>query len=128
MTTITIEDAQAKLAEIIGGLARGEELIITQEDRVVARLVGERTEPRGRLAPGFAKGMMEIVSDDDEHLKGFGESMIGGSSVVFRSDEPLTPSPTSELPPRKAGSAKDKILWISPDFDDPLEEFREYME
>ena len=29
--------------------------------------------------------------------------------------------------PCKAGSAKDKILWISPDFDAPLEEFEEYM-
>lgn len=30
--------------------------------------------------------------------------------------------------PCKAGTAKDKILWISPDFDAPLEEFKEYME
>jgi antitoxin (DNA-binding transcriptional repressor) of toxin-antitoxin stability system len=30
--------------------------------------------------------------------------------------------------PCKAGSAKDKILWIAPDFDAPLEEFQEYME
>jgi predicted DNA-binding antitoxin AbrB/MazE fold protein len=30
--------------------------------------------------------------------------------------------------PCKAGSAKDKILWIAPDFDAPLEDFREYME
>lgn len=30
--------------------------------------------------------------------------------------------------PCQAGSAKDKILWIAPDFDVPLEEFREYME
>jgi antitoxin (DNA-binding transcriptional repressor) of toxin-antitoxin stability system len=30
--------------------------------------------------------------------------------------------------PCKAGSAKDKILWIAPDFDAPLEEFKEYME
>ena len=30
--------------------------------------------------------------------------------------------------PCKAGSAKGKILWISPDFDAPLEEFKEYME
>jgi len=30
--------------------------------------------------------------------------------------------------PCKAGSAKDKILYIAPDFDAPLEEFKEYME
>jgi antitoxin (DNA-binding transcriptional repressor) of toxin-antitoxin stability system len=76
MTTITIEEAQAKLPELIGGLARGEELVITEDGEPVATLT--RSE-RG-------------------------------------------------LRPRKAGSAKDKILWISPDFDAPLEEFREYME
>jgi antitoxin (DNA-binding transcriptional repressor) of toxin-antitoxin stability system len=30
--------------------------------------------------------------------------------------------------PCKAGSAKDKILWIAPDFDAPLAEFEEYMD
>ena len=30
--------------------------------------------------------------------------------------------------PCKAGNAKDQILWIAPDFDEPLEEFKEYMD
>ncbi len=30
--------------------------------------------------------------------------------------------------PCKAGSAKGKILYMAPDFDAPLEEFKEYME
>lgn len=30
--------------------------------------------------------------------------------------------------PCKAGSAKDTIHWMAPDFDAPLEEFKEYME
>ncbi len=75
MTTITIEDAQAKLPELIGGLAKGEELVITQGDRVVARIVGERSEPRGRRVAGLAKGMLTIVSDDDDHLEDFAEYM-----------------------------------------------------
>ncbi len=75
MTTISIEDAQAKLPELISGLSDGEELIITQGDRVVARLVGEAPEPRRRRVPGFAKGMMTIVAEDDEYLKDFAESM-----------------------------------------------------
>jgi antitoxin (DNA-binding transcriptional repressor) of toxin-antitoxin stability system len=29
--------------------------------------------------------------------------------------------------PCKAGSAKDAIHWIAPDFDAPLDEFKEYM-
>jgi antitoxin (DNA-binding transcriptional repressor) of toxin-antitoxin stability system len=75
MTTITIEDAQAKLPELISGLSKGEELVITQGDRVVARLVGERSEPRQRRSAGFAKGMMTIVAEDDDHLKDFAEYM-----------------------------------------------------
>ena len=42
MTTITIEDAQAKLPELINGLSKGEELVITRGEQVVARIVGER--------------------------------------------------------------------------------------
>jgi hypothetical protein len=30
--------------------------------------------------------------------------------------------------PCRAGTASDKILWIAPDFDAPLEEFKEYTE
>ena len=72
MTTITIEDAQAKLPELIDGLSQGQELAITQGDRVVARIVGERWE---RPGPGLAKGIFSIVSDDDDHLKDFAEYM-----------------------------------------------------
>jgi antitoxin (DNA-binding transcriptional repressor) of toxin-antitoxin stability system len=75
MTTISIEDAQAKLPELIDALSKGEELVITQGDQAVARLVGERPERRQRLPPGFAKGILTIVSDDDEHLKDFAEYM-----------------------------------------------------
>ncbi len=75
MTTITIEDAQAKLPELIGALSKGEELVIMQGEQVVARLVGERFERRQRRVAGFAKGMFSIVADDDEHLKDFAEYM-----------------------------------------------------
>jgi antitoxin (DNA-binding transcriptional repressor) of toxin-antitoxin stability system len=75
MTTITIEDAQAKLPELIGGLSKGDELVITQEGRIVARIVGERLERREPRVPGLAKGMLTIVSDDDDHLEDFAEYM-----------------------------------------------------
>ena len=65
MTKISVEEAQTKLSELIAGLSQGEELAIMQGDQVVARLVGER----------FAKGMMTIVAEDDEHLRDFAEYM-----------------------------------------------------
>ncbi len=74
MISISIEDAQAKLPELIGSLAKGEELVITEGERIVARLVGELPEARHRL-PGFAKGILTIVSDDEEHLEDFAEYM-----------------------------------------------------
>ena len=75
MTTISIEDAQAKLPELISGLARGEELIIKNGENVVARIIGEGPRPEKRLKAGFAIGMISIVADDDEHLKDFAEYM-----------------------------------------------------
>lgn len=40
MTTVTIEEAQAKLPQLIAHLAVGEELVITQDKQPIARLLG----------------------------------------------------------------------------------------
>jgi antitoxin (DNA-binding transcriptional repressor) of toxin-antitoxin stability system len=69
MTQVTLEQAQANLADLIEGLAPGEELLLTREQQPVAKL----------------------------------------SRV------------SSATQPCRAGSAKDKITWIAPDFDAPLE-------
>ena len=75
-TTITLDEAQAKLRELVAHLTEGEEVAITEGDQIVARIVGERRPTvAGRPAPGFAKGMITIVADDDEHLKDFAEYM-----------------------------------------------------
>jgi antitoxin (DNA-binding transcriptional repressor) of toxin-antitoxin stability system len=72
---ITIEEAQAKLPEIIYKLEPGEELIITRNDQPIAKLVGHWRPARKPRQPGSAKGMLTIVSDDDEHLKDFADHM-----------------------------------------------------
>ena len=75
MPTLTLDEAQARLREIVAGLQPGDEVVLTDNGRPLAKLVrAERTSW-----------------------------------------------------PCKAGSARDKILWIAPDFDAPLEEFKEYM-
>jgi antitoxin (DNA-binding transcriptional repressor) of toxin-antitoxin stability system len=76
MSTLTVEEAQAHLPQIIAGLKPGEELVITQDGQPLAV---------------------------------------------------LTPAPRTNWP-CKAGSAKDTAHWMAPDFDAPLEDFREYME
>jgi prevent-host-death family protein len=75
--TVTVEEAQAKLKELIHRLAPGEEVVITDNQQPVAKLVGERLDRRPRPAAGLGKG---------------------------------------------------SILYMAPDFDEPLAEFQEYME
>ena len=75
--TITIQEAQAKLPDLIHRLAPGETVTITENDQPVARLVSEHTQPKSGLrpSPGLGKGFITVVSDDDEHLKDFAEYM-----------------------------------------------------
>ena len=75
MPTITIEEAQAKLPELVGGLNSGEEIKLTSGGQVVARIVGERSESGRRPGPGLGKGMLTVVADDDEHLNAFTDYM-----------------------------------------------------
>ncbi|HVC93895.1 MAG TPA: type II toxin-antitoxin system Phd/YefM family antitoxin [Pirellulales bacterium] len=75
MTTVTIEEAQAKLPELIERLATGEELVITRDQQPIARLLAEGIPKRKPRKAGSAKGMLTILADDDEHLKDFAEYM-----------------------------------------------------
>ena len=76
MTTITIQEAQTRLPELIHRLTPGEEVIITENDQPVARLV------------------------------------------------PTMPAPAKK--PRQFGTLKGTVLSME-HFDDPLEDFKEYM-
>jgi antitoxin (DNA-binding transcriptional repressor) of toxin-antitoxin stability system len=76
-TIISVEEAQTKLKELIDKLAPGEEVILTENQRPVAKLIGERHTRPLRPAPGLGKG---------------------------------------------------SVLYMAPDFDEPMEEFQEYME
>lgn len=75
MTTVTIEEAQAKLPELIEHLAQGEELVITRDRRPIARLTAEAKPQRKPRKAGSAKGILTILADDDEHLRDFAEYM-----------------------------------------------------
>jgi antitoxin (DNA-binding transcriptional repressor) of toxin-antitoxin stability system len=74
-TTVSIDEAQAKLREIIAKLGPNDEVVITENQQPVAKLVGEKSAPRQRRVPGLGKGMITILSDDDDHLKDFEEYM-----------------------------------------------------
>lgn len=68
--TVTIEEAQAKLKELVHQLAPGEEIIITEQHKTVARLRGESAQPVKRPPPGLGKGSIIHMADDfDEPLE-----------------------------------------------------------
>ena len=75
--TITLDEAQANLKELVSKLVLGEEVVITENEQPVAKLIGERSSPKKRPEPGLGKG---------------------------------------------------SILYMAPDFDEPMEEFLEYTE
>jgi len=75
MTRISVQEAGRKLSELIQGLKPGDDVLITDDDRPVARLTG-------------------------------------------------VPHPAR----RALGTLKGTVTYMSPDFDEPLDEFREYMQ
>jgi antitoxin (DNA-binding transcriptional repressor) of toxin-antitoxin stability system len=75
MRTVTIEEAQAKLPELIDTLALGEDVIIMRNQQPVAKLVGQQRRVRKPRRPGSAKGMLVILVEDDEYLKDFKDYM-----------------------------------------------------
>jgi antitoxin (DNA-binding transcriptional repressor) of toxin-antitoxin stability system len=63
MSTVTIEEAQAKLPELIAQLTLGEEVIITCNQQPVAQLIPlPSTKPQPVF--GSCKGKLTIVSED----------------------------------------------------------------
>ncbi len=74
MASVTIEEAQAKLSDLIHNLKPGDEVVITESNQPVAKLVAPRTQ-QPRPLPGRGKGMLTILVEDDEHLEHFEEYM-----------------------------------------------------
>ena len=73
MTTITVEEAQARLSQLIDGLAPGEELVITRNANRSPNW--SACPPRNPDPCPVGGGEARIVSEDDEHLKDFEDYM-----------------------------------------------------
>ena len=76
MTTVTIQEAQSRLTDLIRRLSPGEEVVITENDQPVARIV----------------------------------------------PTPVVAKKTA----RQLGTMKGSVLYMAPDFDAPLEDFKVY--
>jgi prevent-host-death family protein len=74
MSTVSLPEAQAKLAELIEGLSAGEEVVITRNNLPVARLVPAR--PRTPRQLGTLRGTVRHMDPDfDAPLDEFQEYM-----------------------------------------------------
>ena len=74
MAIVTIQEAQAGLPDLIHKLAPGDEVVITENNQPVAKLVASPAD-KPRPIPGRCKGMLTILAEDDEHLEDFKEYM-----------------------------------------------------
>ena len=70
---ITLEEAQAHLAELVARLPLNAEVVITRNEQPVAKLIGQAPATRRPRQPGSAQGKLIIHADDDEHLEDFKE-------------------------------------------------------
>jgi antitoxin (DNA-binding transcriptional repressor) of toxin-antitoxin stability system len=79
MTSITLQDAQASLASIVHGLQPGEEILITENDQPVAKILpalSKPSEPKRERQLGTMRGSVIYMADDfDAPLEDFKDYM-----------------------------------------------------
>ena len=73
MSTITIQEARANLDELIHRLSRGEEVVITENDQPVAKLVATQLPPRKIPMLGTQRGSVLSMEHFDDPLDDFKE-------------------------------------------------------
>ena len=106
MQTVTVKEAAEKLTDLIDAALRGEEIVITKDDKSVVKLMPTQPVKRYPAKAGTAKGQV-WMSDD------FEKDFVDDKSIITK-------------PRPKFGSAKG-LIEISDDFDEPLEDFKDYM-
>jgi len=74
LETITLEEAQSNLPELIDRLKQGSEIVITLNNQPVAELhLPSGVFPQPRF--GNCRGSLIILAEDDEYLQDFKEYM-----------------------------------------------------
>jgi antitoxin (DNA-binding transcriptional repressor) of toxin-antitoxin stability system len=74
LETVTLEEAQSNLPELIDRLQPGTEIVITRDDQPVAELhLPLEVLPSPRF--GNCQGALTIFTEDDKHLPDFKEYM-----------------------------------------------------
>lgn len=68
MCNVTIEEAQAKLSELIDQAGAGEEVVITRNNEPVAKIVPTKTRQKPRQLGTLQGTVSHMASDFDEPL------------------------------------------------------------
>ncbi len=63
---ISIQQASAQLGELVRTLGPDDEIVLTDNDKPVARILPSSRHSKRK--PGVWQGMLTIVQDDDGHL------------------------------------------------------------
>jgi len=64
MSSISIDEAQTKLSELIHGLHPGDEIVITEGEQPVARLVPAMAGKVGKRQLGTLRGTVTYIAPD----------------------------------------------------------------
>lgn len=65
MTVVSVQQAEENLSQLVERAATGEEIVLTESGRPVAKIVAVAAEPR---RPGRLKGRIRIADDFDAPL------------------------------------------------------------
>ena len=63
--TLSIDEASTKLGELVRSLAQNDEIVLTENDKPVARILPSGQVVKKRIA-GTCRGMLEILDDSDD--------------------------------------------------------------
>ena len=75
MATVSLQEAQAKLPDLIHSLAPGEELVIIENELPIARLIAAAAPTRQRKLGTLRGSVTYIAADFDAPLEDFREHM-----------------------------------------------------
>ncbi len=136
MQTLTLEEAQSQLIEILTRLVPGEEVLLTRDDKLVGTIRGiTPLSPQDQDAPPSVPGRLSLrtmpVTQAREDLVEIVRKLSPGEEMVLMGNGKLiaTIRPPQLAPPEppRLGTMKGTILSIAPDFDDIPEGFEEYL-
>ncbi|MBY0587907.1 hypothetical protein K2X85_12070 [bacterium] len=75
ITTVTLDEAKRLLEELQKGLKPGSSVLIVHDGQPVAQLMQQGVATPAVPSLGFWKGKLEIVAEDEEHLRDFADYM-----------------------------------------------------